>query len=202
MTDPGSAITSASATAAYAADRFASAFVLGSPALAETLEGAGISIVAADEAECVVVGLDRDLSYGAIDAAARAVRRGSAFLATNVDSTYPTPSGLAPGAGAIVAAVATAAETEPVVCGKPTPVFGALVRDQLVGDETWMVGDRPETDVALALAEGWASVLVLTGVTSDPSEVPGELTPDHVLASVAELPELIAKESPAPEPQP
>ena len=41
--------------------------------------------------------------------AADAVRAGARFVATNLDPTYPVPGGLVPGAGALVAAVATAA---------------------------------------------------------------------------------------------
>ena len=36
---------------------------------------------------------------------------------------YPTPTGLAPGAGAIVAAIEAATDTRPVNCGKPTKPF-------------------------------------------------------------------------------
>ena len=195
VTSPEAAVTSAAAAASYAAGRFRSAFVVGSTALQVTLEDAGVEAAIADRAECIVVGLDRDLTYESIDQAARAVRRGAAFIATNVDNTYPTPTGLAPGAGSIVAAVATAAGEEPIICGKPTPVFRELVRSRLIGGEIWVVGDRPETDIAMALAEGWRSVLVLTGVVSDPAEVPAEFSPDYVIASVADLPDLIAKES-------
>ena len=52
-----------------------------------------------------------------------------------------------------------------------------------------MIGDRPETDLALGITEGWTTVLVLTGVTTRASAVVPE--PDHVLDSVAELPGLL-----------
>lgn len=199
---PEAAVTSAAAAASHAAGRFTSAYVVGSIALRTTLETSGVEIVPAANAECVVVGLDRNLTYDIIDAAARAIRGGAAFIATNIDATYPTPTGLAPGAGSVVAAVATAAGTQPMICGKPTPIFRALVRSRLEGPETWMIGDRPETDTAMAIAERWQSVLVLTGVVSDPSDVPSEFTSDHVIASVAHLPDLIAKESTTtPEPR-
>ena len=50
-----------------------------------------------------MVGLDRDLTYETIKKAARAIRSGAKFVATNTDATFPTVSGLAPGAGSIVA---------------------------------------------------------------------------------------------------
>ncbi|MDJ0791193.1 MAG: HAD-IIA family hydrolase [Acidimicrobiia bacterium] len=190
--EPSSAITSAASAGAYAAERYSSAVVLGSNGLVSTLQSYGLEIKGAGPADCVVVGLDIDLGYGDIDRASRAIRQGSAFVATNVDSTYPTPTGLAPGAGAIVAAVREASGVDPVVCGKPTARFLYLVQPKLVGPRIWMVGDRPETDIAMAHDAGWTSVLTLTGVITDPTEVPDRHRPDHIIDSVADLPDLVA----------
>ena len=59
-------------------------------------------------ADAVVVGFHRDFDYDGLERASRAVRDGARFVATNLDATYPVPGGLIPGAGSIVAAVATA----------------------------------------------------------------------------------------------
>ena len=48
-----------------------------------------------------------------------AVRDGARLVGTNEDATYPTPDGLVPGAGAILAAVVTAAGVAAEVAGKP-----------------------------------------------------------------------------------
>ena len=58
--------------------------------------------------DAVMVGLHRQFDYERLRIAATAVRRGARFIATNSDVTFPTPDGLIPGAGAIVAAVAAA----------------------------------------------------------------------------------------------
>ena len=50
-----------------------------------------------------------EFDYAALDRASAAVRAGARFVATNLDATYPVPGGLIPGAGSLVAAVATAA---------------------------------------------------------------------------------------------
>ncbi len=55
-----------------------------------------------------------------------------------------------------------------------------------------MVGDRPETDVAFALASGWESVLTLSGVTASLRDVPERLTPDRVVESIADLRGILA----------
>ncbi len=59
------------------------------------------------------------------------MRAGARFVATNVDPTYPVAGGLLPGAGALVAAVATASGRAPEVAGKPEPPMVALVRAAL-----------------------------------------------------------------------
>src|SRR5207237_7597828 len=97
--------------------------------------------------------------------------------ATNLDATYPIPDGLLPGAGAIVAAVATASGTEPEVAGKPFAPTVAMVRSRL-GTHGVVVGDRPSTDGALADALGWPFALVLSGVTQREAPPGGESIPE------------------------
>jgi len=117
-------------------------------------------------AGAVVVGLLRSLSYDIIRDAMLAVRNGARFIATNDDSTFPTEHGLVPGCGAIVAAIAVSADATPEVAGKPNTAMRDLIRSRVDG-EVWVIGDRLDTDIAMAIAEpGWRSVLVLTGITS------------------------------------
>ena len=93
------------------------------------------------------------------------MRDGARFVATNLDATYPVPGGLIPGAGSLVAAVATAAGASPEVAGKPEAPTVGLIRERY-GDIGVVVGDRPSTDGALATALGWPFALVLSGVTA------------------------------------
>jgi 4-nitrophenyl phosphatase len=195
--DPHGAVTSAMSAARHVASIGRDALIVGSDAIGDELVARGVRVVdhnspRAERPDAVVVGLDKAISYERIDRAARAIRAGSAFVATNIDTTYPTPTGLAPGAGTIVAAIAAASGVEPIDCGKPTEHFGSLIVDMIGPGPVVMVGDRPETDIALGIAYGWTTVLVLTGVTSSVDDIPRSYTPDHVIASVAELPALLA----------
>ncbi|HSJ70759.1 MAG TPA: HAD-IIA family hydrolase [Acidimicrobiia bacterium] len=195
--DPRSAVTSAMSAARHVASIGRDALVVGSDAIEHELLARGVLIVDHDSSlsarpDAVVVGLDRAISYERIDRAARAIRAGSSFVATNIDTTYPTPSGLAPGAGTIVAAIAAASGVDPVDCGKPTAHFGSLIVDMIEPGSVVVVGDRPETDIALGIAYGWTTVLVLTGVTSVLDDLSTSHTPDHVIDSVADLPALLA----------
>jgi 4-nitrophenyl phosphatase len=143
-------------------------------------------------AGAVVVGLSRSLTYDIITDAMVAVRNGARFIATNDDSTFPTEHGLAPGCGAIVAAIAASAEAVPEVAGKPNEPMRGLIRSRVDG-EAWVIGDRLDTDIAMAIAEpGWRSVLVLTGITS---RVEAEAAPgvDLVAADFSEAVDLVLR---------
>lgn len=120
-----------------------------------------------DRARSVLVGLARHIDYDLLGRAMRAITGGARFIATNDDATFPTESGFMPGAGAIVAAIARATSTEPVVAGKPHRPMRELIRSRGVG-AAWVIGDRPDTDIAIALDEpDWQSILVMTGVAGD-----------------------------------
>ena len=184
-------VTSAMAAASWVGGEHATAFVVGEPGLVDTIASAGITVVDGDDADCVVVGLDRQISYGTIDRASRLVRAGAAYIATNTDATFPTQTGPAPGAGSIVAAITTASGVDPIACGKPHVPMLALVREMIRGTDVWVVGDRPETDLAMARRAGWTAVLVLTGVTDDPSAITSDHAPHHIIDSIADLPRLL-----------
>jgi HAD superfamily hydrolase (TIGR01450 family) len=142
-------------------------------------------------AASVIVGLDPNLSYDRLRDAAMAIRLGARFIATNTDATFPTPDGPWPGAGSIVAAIRVASGTEPEVAGKPHIAIRSLIRSRLAPGPVWVVGDRPETDLAMAKAEGWTAVLVLTGIIEHPEQVPDEYRPDMVLESITDLAEAL-----------
>ncbi len=138
----------------------------------------------------MVVGLTRDFDYRILTEASSAIRAGARFVATNLDATYPIPGGMIPGAGAIVAAVATAADAQPEVAGKPAHPIAELVRERF-GDRGVMVGDRPSTDGAMADTLGWPFALVLSGVTAAIAPPGGEAIPEpappFVAADLGEL---------------
>lgn len=197
VADPAAVVTSAMAAAHFMDGRYRSAYVLGLEGLRGAVHSVGISVGDSTDVEAVVVGIDFDVTYDAIATAAAAIRTGAAFVATNTDATYPTDGGrLAPGAGAIVAAVATASGVEPIVCGKPHAAMGAMITELAEGPTIWMTGDRIETDIELAKNHGWRSILPLTGVTDSLDGIPADRLPDHVVASIADVPAIILDGAP------
>lgn len=155
--------------------------VAGGPGVSEALVARGVEVVSDGDADAVIVGFHREFDYERMRIAARAVQRGARLLATNDDPTYPTPDGPIPGGGAILAAIAAAAGVVPEIAGKPHPPMAELVREVL-GDQGWMIGDRPDTDGRFAEALGYRFGLVLSGVTR-PEQLP-----------VVPIPELIAED--------
>ena len=163
------------------------------PGVVEALELAGYEAVDAGgpdrgDVAAVVVGFHREFDFDRLDRAADAIRRGARFVATNLDATYPGTDRVLPGAGSIVAAVATASGRDPAVAGKPEAATVALVRARL-GDCGVMVGDRPSTDGLLAHRLGWPYAMVLSGIGGhDPSEpVPTDPAPAWVGDDLASL---------------
>jgi HAD superfamily hydrolase (TIGR01450 family) len=186
---PPQVLTSAMVAAETLSVHDAPVLVVGEEGLALTLAHAGFSLTKDPaQARAVVVGLDRHLTYNRLRVAADALRRGARFVATNRDATYPTESGLWPGGGAVVAALEAATGRTAEVVGKPYPPMRDAVLRRLAPGPTWVVGDRPETDLALGHDQGWTTVLVLSGVVGDPAEVPPALRPDLVLETIADLP--------------
>ena len=183
----GDVLTSAMAAASLV-DPGERVLVCGGAGVVEAIEGRGAVPVRDGDAEAVLVGFHRDFDYERLRIAATAVRRGARLLATNDDATFPTPAGLIPGGGAILAAVVTASGVAPVVAGKPNAPMADLVRERL-GPTGVMVGDRADTDGRFARLLGYDFGLVHTGVTA-PTEVVDPV-PDCVAADLAALVDLL-----------
>lgn len=153
------------------------------PAVVEALEREGFRVVDSGPCEAVVVGWHTSFDYDALHRASAAVREGGRFVATNLDATYPTPDGLLPGNGALVAAVATAAGVDPEVAGKPELPTADAVRRRAGERPGVVVGDRPSSDGVLAGELGWPFALVESRVAATEEGVgpePDARAPDLV----------------------
>ena len=191
---PDDVCTSAQAAAALVAKDLApgsSVLACAGPGVVEALEARGLRVVSGGPVEAVVVGFHRDFDFDGLTRASDAARNGARFVATNLDPTYPIDGGLVPGAGALAAAVATAAGRAPEVAGKPELPMADLVRSRY-GPVGLVVGDRPTTDGAFAAALGWPFALVLSGVAGSAGGEPvPEPPPPYVAADLARLVPLI-----------
>jgi len=166
--------------------------LLGGGGTPEALEARGVEIVGRGRVDAVVVGWSRSFDFATLTAASSAARETGRLIATNSDPTHPTPDGLLPGSGALLAAVATASGVTPEVAGKPNPPMVAYIRRTVLsgGTTAVMVGDQPGTDGILAQRLGIPFALVDSGVT--PPGAPVDGCPMAVRA--ADLVELVAAE--------
>lgn len=185
---PEAVVTSSTATALYLSRHLPqgfSAYVVGEEGIADVLRGIGAQVVGETEdvesVDCVVVGIDRDFKYAKMQRAQQFLLRGAKFIATNRDATFPIEGGVVPGAGSVVAAVATAAGMEPLSMGKPEPgmLLAILEEHSLQPHEAAMIGDRLDTDIACAHRAGIGAIFVSTGVTpmETAQAATGELRP-------------------------
>lgn len=185
---PEDLITSAQAAASMiAAD--SSALVCGEEGLREALRSRGIRIVEQAPADVVAVGWTRHFDFELLSTASAAVRNGAQLIGTNEDATYPTPDGLLPGAGSILAAVSTASQVEPEIAGKPHEPLVSLLKERC-SDMALVVGDRPSTDGLLAKRLEVPFALVRSGVTKGGHE-PIVVEPDHDAPDLRSLVEQI-----------
>jgi HAD superfamily hydrolase (TIGR01450 family) len=180
----GEIVTSAQAAASMLAPGSV-AMVCADDGVREALAERGVAVSDDGPVDAVVVGWTRRFDFALLAQAATAVRAGARLIGTNEDPTHPTPQGLLPGSGAILAAVATAAQAEPEVAGKPHPPMAALLRAR-APDAQVMVGDRPSTDGALARRMGLRFALVRSAVTADGRE-PMVVEPDEEAADLHAL---------------
>jgi 4-nitrophenyl phosphatase len=194
IVEPWQIINSAIAVAQYLHDRFPQGgpvYSIGETGLIEALDHQGF-YQSDEDVIAVIASMDRQLSYEKLRKATLLIRGGAPFIATNPDRTFPTPEGLVPGAGSILAALEAACYKKPVITGKPSPAMYqiALARLGLAPCETLVVGDRPETDIAGAQAIGCRTALVLSGVTSLAEANIWHPTPDLIINDLEAISEL------------
>ena len=166
-------VVSSAMAAAFLVEPDERVLVTGGPGVVEAVAARGANVMfntgtdLDQPVDAVVVGLHRDFDYARLRIAGRAVLDGARLIGTNRDTTYPTTTGLDPGGGSIVAAVASVGGVDAVFAGKPEQPMADLVVD-LLGvdpDRMLMVGDRPETDGLFAERLGCSFALVESGVT-------------------------------------
>jgi 4-nitrophenyl phosphatase len=184
-------VNSATATIAYLNNKFPNGgpvYIVGEQGLIETCAEHGF-YQSESNALAVIAGIDRKLTYEKLKIATLLIRSGVPFIGTNPDRTFPTPQGLVPGAGSILAAISAACDVSPVIMGKPEPAMYqiALERLNLSADSIMVVGDRPETDIAGAQKIGCHTGLVLSGVTNSEQANAWEPAPDIIKEDLANL---------------
>jgi len=192
-------VGSAQAAAIYISERYGKCrcLVVGERGVVEELQQEGHEVFNAGggnpspgEIDCVVAGMDRELTYAKIADALHCLEAGARFIATNTDPTFPMEGGrFMPGAGATIGAIRGTSGVEPeVVVGKPN-IYSTTIALRRLGldpDEVLTIGDRIDTDITAGKAAGTRVAVVLTGVVKKVDD-PGLPVFDDLLALVRDL---------------
>ena len=193
--EPADIVTAVAATAEYLRTHHVDArvFLLSDGDASADL--VGVTLVGTDERADVVVigGACDDFSYGALNHIFGLLNDGAALIGMHRNLYWRTAGGLQLDGGAYIAALEEATGTRATICGKPAPAYfhAALEMLGVPADHAAMVGDDVANDVLGAQAIGMTGVLVRTGKFRPADLERTDGTPDHVIDSIADLPELL-----------
>jgi NagD protein len=193
--------TCAMATARFLAQqkKAGTAFVIGEGGLLNALHQNGYAIEDHDVIG-VVVGEGRTFNLELVESAVRMILGGAKLIATNLDPNCPTPNGLRPGCGAMVAMLEAATGAKAFSVGKPSPVMMRAARKELglATDETTIIGDTMETDILGGVQLGFHTILVLSGGTRREDLPRYAYRPEQVIESVAVLADFLERSDGGP----
>lgn len=190
-------ITSSQATAYYLHKHHEgkTLYVCGTQSLKEELRSEGFTVTeAADEAQCIVMGFDTELTFRKLEDVSRLLlTREIPYIATNPDLVCPTEFGSVPDCGSVCQMIFNATGKQPVVIGKPSALMPELAMDRLgyAKEETCVVGDRIYTDIKSGLNAGITGILVMSGETTPQILAKSDDKPHLVLSDAGEILEVL-----------
>jgi HAD superfamily hydrolase (TIGR01458 family) len=157
----------------------------------------GIELVGEDAEAVLVGGADETpetnlvFSFMNLARAFHELEAGATLYCLHRNRWWQTKHGPLLDAGAFVAGLEYAADTEAIVLGKPSPVYfeAALAALDADAEMTWMVGDDIEVDIAGAQRHRMKTVLVRTGKFRPDTVERTRIRPDAIVSSIAQLPE-------------
>jgi NagD protein len=183
--------TSALATADFLRNQKpgGTAYVIGGAGLTHALYSVGYTLTERNP-DYVVVGDTRSYDFEKIERAIRLIIKGARFVATNLDLTGPSEDGIQPACGALVAPIELATGRKPYFVGKPNPLMmrTALRKLEAHSAESFMVGDRMDTDIVAGHEAGMRTILVLSGVTTREMIDYYPYRPTHVYEDAGHIP--------------
>jgi HAD superfamily hydrolase (TIGR01458 family) len=133
----------------------------------------------------------RVFSYLNLNRAFHELEAGADLYCLHKNKWWQTGDGARLDAGAFVAGLEYAADTEATVLGKPSSAYftAALAALDAEAGLTWMVGDDIEGDCVGAHKHGMRTILVRTGKFRPDAVERSPIQPDGIISSVAQLPD-------------
>jgi HAD superfamily hydrolase (TIGR01458 family) len=157
----------------------------------------GIELVGEDAEAVLIGGADETpesnlvFSYMNLARAFHELEAGAQLYSLHKNRWWQTKHGPLLDAGAFVAGLEYAADTEAIVLGKPSTAYFETALTALDAEPslTWMVGDDIEADVGGAQAHGMKTILVRTGKFRPDAVEVNRAKPDGIISSIAQLPD-------------
>ncbi|MFZ0446896.1 MAG: TIGR01457 family HAD-type hydrolase [Bacillus sp. (in: firmicutes)] len=181
--------TSSLATANYLYEQKqkASIYVIGEEGLQQAIADKGFR-PGDEDADFVVIGIDRAITYEKFALACLAVRNGATLISTNADIAIPTERGFMPGNGALTSVISVSTGVKPIFIGKPESIIMEQAL-KVIGTKkefTLMIGDNYDTDIMAGMNAGLETLLVHTGITTKEELKEYDRKPTHVVDSLAD----------------
>ncbi|GMM37798.1 4-nitrophenylphosphatase [Saccharomycopsis crataegensis] len=145
------------------------------------------------EVGAVIAGLDTSINYHRLSITLQYLLDPNViFMATNIDSTFPSHGKILPGAGSIIESAIYSSGRQPTVCGKPNMNLLKAIQAEhnLNLERSIMVGDRLNTDMKFGKDGGLGTLLVLTGIETEANVLKQDGTPKYYADKLGDLYEL------------
>jgi HAD superfamily hydrolase (TIGR01458 family) len=157
----------------------------------------GVDLVGEDAEAVLIGGADETpdtnlvFSFTNLARAFHELEAGAELYCLHKNRWWQTKHGPLLDAGAFVAGLEYAADTEAIVLGKPSTAYFEAALEALDADAnmTWMVGDDIEADIGGAQAHGMKTILVRTGKFRPDAVERGRIRPDAIVSSIAQVPD-------------
>lgn len=149
----------------------------------------------AADADYIVIGdIGNAWSYALLNDAFQALIGGARLIAIHKNRFWQTADGLQMDIGGFVTALEYASGVSATLIGKPAPDFFrmALASLDLPPQQVAMIGDDIDADIGGAQRAGLTGILVQTGKYRPDHAAASATQPDRLLASIADLPALLA----------
>lgn len=169
-------------------------FLLGTPSLEAAFTDADFTLT--PDAQCVVMGYDKTLSYEKLNQAYQLIKSGVPLIVTHPDTLCPIKDGgFDIDLGALMQPLIYATGVEPIVIGKPhAPIIDGLLeklsaknREKFDVQSLAIMGDRIYTDIRTGKDNNFLSILVLTGEATRDDVVQSDVIPDFILERNVDL---------------
>lgn len=182
--------TSALATAAFLQSQKpnGSAYIIGDAGLVNALYNVGYSSNNIDP-DYVVLGETRSYNFEVIEKAVNLVLKGAKLVGTNPDISGPIENGITPAAKALISPIELATGKQAYFVGKPNPLMMRIALRKLgvQREDSIIIGDRMDTDIAAGIEAEIDTCLVLSGISTAETVSEFAFQPHYILDGVNEI---------------